>query len=424
MQLHHSNLSLPLLLLSLTITAVSALGSGRIYAQTTDQPANDDPFSACLARIEKQAIERNIKPQTIAQVFGGIEQLERVIASDRKQAEFTTSFRDYYTRSVSTTRVEKGRDRYNTMATQLSRITQSSGVPGHYLMAFWGLETNFGGYMGNLSVPSALATLACDARRAEFFTEQLLATLQIVEAGHMQPEQMVGSWAGAMGHMQFMPTTFMEYAQNADADPAINVYESTADALASAGHYLSQIGWKKGERWGREARLPASFPYEQTGLNNWQPLSYWADLGVTNAFGQPLPRLQIPAAVLLPAGRLGPAFVVYENFKIIMQWNRSIFYALSVGRLADRIAGAGRLAATLPQTRFSKNAIKSMQESLTQLGYNTRGADGIIGTATRTALQQFQLDQSLPADGFPDETTLEKLQALVAAKPQQHTEAG
>ena len=297
----------------------------------------------------------------------------------------------------------------------LNRVTSESGVPGHYLVALWGLETNFGNYFGKLPIPSALATLACDHRRATFFTKEFVATLQIIDAGDVAVESMIGSWAGALGHMQFMPTTFLAYARDGDGDGKRDLIGSIPDAMASAGSYLKAIGWRRGYRWGREVLLPAKFDYSQTGWHQSQPLRTWSQLGLTDVLGSRLTLTDLPSRVLLPAGHTGPSFIVYENFDVIMSWNRSEFYAISVGRLADRIAGSSHLTRDLPdatQTRTSVTDIKQLQTALNRLGYEAGIPDGVIGRKTKVAVQRFQAENSQIADGYPRPETISKARGL------------
>lgn len=382
----------------------------------TSAAAQSDHFETCSAQLRSTAVQQGISEATITDVFSRIEQLPRVLASDRAQPEFTQTFADYYAKRVTAYRVEQGRRLLEEHRGLLQSVTAESGVPAQYLVAFWGLETNFGRYFGNLFIPSALATLACDSRRADFFNEQLMATLKIVDQGHMQTDQLMGSWAGAIGHMQFMPTTYLAHARDADGDQRANLVESINDAMASAGHYLQTIGWQSGFRWGREVMLPEAFDYALTGSDQWRALTEWSRLGVQDTAGQPLPELDTESAIILPAGFEGPAFLVYSNFKIIMKWNRSEFYALSVGRLADRIAGAGRLHTSLPDTRLSTAQVTQLQLQLADLGYQPGKADGVLGPGTRKATRLFQQDQGLLADGFPHDVVLSQLAKVTAER--------
>lgn len=370
-------------------------------------------FDACLAALKVQVSDEVGTGDELERMFEAIEEIPRVISQDRNQPEFTQSFTQYYQLRVTQTRIEKGRLLKLQHAPLLQKIKSEYGVQADYLLALWGLETNFGSYLGKLSVASALATLGCDGRRTVFFQREFLALSRIVATGGMRPEELRGSWAGAIGHMQFMPTTFLAHAIDYNNDGAINVYESLPDALASAANYLHQMEWQPGFRWGREVSLPTNFDYAQASYGNWQPLRHWHNLGVTDTTGTVVADSDLSAALLLPMGSQGPAFIVYPNFKALMRWNRSTNYALSVGRLADRIAGLGQLTTPLPdaeKSRFRTADITRLQLELTELGFDTKGADGVIGPATRTAIRVFQQRHELPADGYPSAKVWELLE--------------
>jgi membrane-bound lytic murein transglycosylase B len=365
-------------------------------------------FEQCKSRLSTLAIEQGITQATVEQVFADVEQIPRVIASDRSQPEFTQTFTEYYQRRVTSHRVEEGRKQLAVQAPLLREIQQATGVPPHYLVALWGLETNFGSYFGKLSIPSALTTLACDTRRAAFFQRELLAVLQIVDRGDIEASALIGSWAGAIGHMQFMPTTFLQHAIDGDGDGRRDLIGNLPDALGSGGSYLQSLGWHSGYRWGREVLLSDDFDYTQAGLDQWRPLSSWRALGVTDVSANPMPDIELEAALLVPTGHQGPAFLVYPNFRVIMGWNRSEAYALSVGRLADRIAGAGRLHNSLPaieDLRVPTEDVIRLQQQLNTLGFDSGEPDGVLGPATRKAISGFQKANSLIADGYPDSNT-------------------
>lgn len=375
--------------------------------------ASAQSFSACVEDLRAQAAAQTLPAQAIDAVFDQVVELPRVVSADRSQAEFIQSFGAYYKRRVTNTRVEKGRAYLTEHAQLLQRVRNQTGIPAQYLVALWGLETNFGQYFGKLSIPSALTTLACDGRRGQFFRSQLFAVITLVSEGHMRVGQLRGSWAGAMGHMQFMPTTYLDHAVDADGDGRKDVYGSLADALTSGGAYLQSAGWEAGYRWGREVVLPDGFDYAQTGLHNWQPLSHWHAQGVTDVFGEPLTAVDYQAAILLPSGHTGPVFAVYPNFEVIMKWNRSTHYALSVGQLADRVAGAGRLHRPLPSDAdlaISTDALKAIQQYLNERGFKAGTVDGVLGSGTQRAIQQFEVSEGLLADGFPDRQVLGLLQ--------------
>ncbi|MFK7730849.1 MAG: lytic murein transglycosylase [Pseudomonadales bacterium] len=379
--------------------------------------ANAPDTSQCFNNIRQNAAAAGVKTGTINRVLEHAKIEEKIIALDRKQPEFSTTFADYLGKRVNERRIDTGRALLKSHSVLLNRLTRDYGIPGRYLVAFWGLETNFGGYMGKKNAISALATLACDQRRAKFFMSELVTTMKLVERFNLNPEKMESSWAGAMGQTQFMPSTFARYAVDGDGDNKIDLWKSTADALASGANYLQALGWEKERRWGREVLLPAGFDWTQTGRQIKKSLAEWRALNVRTATGQKLPDIEdMHAAVIVPAGHKGPAFIVYENFKVIMGWNRSEYYALSVGLLADRLAGAGELRRAAPSGKgLRRSDVKTIQAALNTLGFESGKPDGIVGAATRKAVRAYQLQQGLIADGFPDSEVLRRLQNLPKA---------
>ena len=295
------------------------------FAQTTDAA-----FQTCLAALGERARSEGVDSAIVTSVLKDTRRLERVIKLDRSQPEFTSTFADYYTRRVTTDRVEQGRALYDKHRDLLNRVQLEYGVPAHYLLAFWGLETNYGSYFGKISTTDALATLACDQRRASFFSDEFISALGIIAAGDIEPKRMRGSWAGAIGHVQFLPSVFLEYAVDGDGDGRRDLWGSIPDAMASAANFLRGIGWQQELRWGREISLPLNFDYSLAGRDQKRPLTDWVGLAVTDAYGGTLPSLDINASVLVPAGHRGPVFLVYDNFEVIMRWNRSEYYAISV----------------------------------------------------------------------------------------------
>lgn len=393
-----------------TLAAVS-LSTLALSAQAQSVPTmTDAEFNECKQTLEATALGAGVSERTTQSVMADVTYLERVIELDRRQPEFTTTFADYFNRRVNEARISKGREMLETHRELLDRVTRETGVPAPYLVSFWGLETNYGSYFGKMAVPSSLATLACDPRRSTFFTEQFVAALKIIDEGAIPAEQMEGSWAGAMGHVQFMPTVFLQHAVDADGDGRRDLWNSLPDAMMSAGRFLQSMGWDGDYRWGREVLLPENFDF---GLTDGRrlPLDEWRRLGITDAFGNALAQEPIEAALVVPSGHKGPAFLVYSNFRVIMGWNRSEFYAVSVGHLADRIAGAGGLQSPPPedQPTLSRDQVIQLQESLNDKGYDSGKADGIMGSNTRKAIRAFQKAEGLIADGMPSVPLLEKL---------------
>ncbi len=386
-------------------------------ADTADGVGGGDDFGACVAALSEEARLAGISERVIEDVLGKVERVERVIELDRDQPEFTRTFAQYYTARVTEERVRRGRALLAEHRDLLLGIQRQTGVPAHYLVAFWGLETNFGSYFGNVPVPDALATLACDPRRSSFFTAELLSALTIIDRGDVRPEAMVGSWAGAMGHVQFLPSVFLAHAVDADGDGRRDLWGSIPDAMASAASYLAASGWRPGLRWGRQVRLPDGFDFTLAGRDRTQPLAEWSALGIRDAYGNPIPRLDLPASLLVPGGHDGPAYLVYENFDVIMRWNRSEYYAIAVGRLADRLAGGDALEDAIDpdEPGVSRTDVSALQAGLATLGYDAGTPDGIIGPATRRALRQFQSDRDQIADGHVDAASVAAVREALAA---------
>lgn len=372
--------------------------------------ASDD-FSACVASLADQARDEGISDGTIDAALRPITFQARVVELDRSQPEFVQTFWEYHDLRVSESRVEAGRDRLREHRDLLDRIHQEYGVRPEYMVAFWGLETNYGGHFGTMPVLDSLGTLACDPRRARFFIGQLIAALRLVDAGHMAPERMRGSWAGAMGHLQFMPATFERHAVDATGDGRSDPWENLADAMATGANYLTNMGWDANQRWGREVRLPDGFDYALADMDRRLPLEKWSELGVRRMDGGSLPGEDMEASLLLPAGHRGPAFLVYDNFRVIMRWNTSTSYALAVGLLADRLMGRPGLQAAEPDglEPFPHDAVEELQQLLADQGFDPGPVDGVLGSQTRSAIRDFQRTEALPADGYPDTTLLRRL---------------
>ena len=369
--------------------------------------AQQREFSSCINDWQLQARALGLKRSTIEDVIPRLRHLPEVIGYDRAQPEFTQTFAQYLHRRLTPARIDLGHTLLQDNEEFLAGLTRQYGVPGRYLVAFWGMESNYGAYLGKMPTLSSLATLACDPRRSAFFTEELFAALKLMERESFKPQQMQGSWAGAMGHTQFMPSAYRQYAIDGNADGQIDLWKSHRDALASGANFLEHLGWQRELRWGREVRLPSDFPFHETGLENRKPLHYWVSLGVVASNGNPLPASELSTAILLPAGHTGPAFAVYPNFDIIMKWNRSEFYALAVGLLADQISGRPplRQPPSLEEQPLSRESLIQIQTRLNLLGFDAGEPDGIMGPRTQSALRAFQASIGLIADGYPDNRT-------------------
>lgn len=370
-----------------------------------------EDFSIWLEGVRQEARTKGISDATLHETLDGLQPIPRVLELDRRQPEFSQTFWHYLDARVTRGRIERGRMLMEKHAELLAGVAKKYKVQPRFLVAFWGLETNFGGYLGSFPVIGSLATLAHDPRRSDFFRAELLAALSIIDQKDIAAAEMYGSWAGAMGQPQFMPSTFVRFAVDADSDGRRDIWHSLPDVFASAANFLSRSGWKGNRTWGREVRLPPGFDLDLAGLAVEKSLGAWQVLGVRKSNGTDLPAVSLNASLVLPAGHAGPAFLVYRNYRTILQWNRSDLYAIAVGHLADRLAGKGPLSAVRPATeqRLSRNQVEKIQELLNARGFDPGPVDGVIGSQTRQAIKQFQRTARLPADGYPTPELLEVL---------------
>jgi len=372
--------------------------------------ANSHSFEEFLDQVRKTATEQGVSKPTIDKAFFELTPRPSAIASDKAQAEFNQNFWHYVNKRVSKVRLNNGKDTLKKNASLLTKASEKYGVPTYVIVAFLGLESNYGNYMGSESLIRSLATLAYDQRRSKFFTRELIAVLKLMDKKTI-PFDATGSWAGAMGAVQFMPTNVIAYGVDANNDGKVDLWNEKADIYASAANFLNKLGWKKGEKWGREALIPKNFNYQLTGLNNEKTVNEWAALGVRRGNNSNLPKSNFKASLIVPMGHKGPAFLVYRNFDAIMGWNRSILYALSVAYLSDRLNGNAKLSAkTIDEPLLSKEDIMQIQNTLNLLGYDTGTPDGMVGSKTRQATRKFQSDIGLTADGYVGYELFQQLQ--------------
>ncbi|MBR9762120.1 MAG: lytic murein transglycosylase [Rhodobacteraceae bacterium] len=387
-----------------------SLGTARTGSAPQAQPVAANPgFEAWKRGFRGRAMAQGISAATFDRAFRNARFMPEVIEKDRNQSEFTKSIKDYMDGAVSDTRVRNGRREYGRQSTLLSRIERSYGVPGRYIAAIWGLETAYGSYRGSTPLISSMATLAYEGRRGSFYEAQLIALLKVVQHGDSTPENMQGSWAGASGHTQFMPTSYLSYAVDFTGDGRRDIWaEDPSDSLASSANYLARHGWRSGQPWGQEVVLPANFDYGLANGPEKMP-SAWARLGVRPARGEMRDYGQ--ARLLLLAGSGGPAFLVFHNFDVIKRYNNADTYALAVGILGDRIAGAGDLTRPWPQgERVLKRAERiELQQLLTRRGYDTGGVDGILGSRSTAAIRAYQRSIGSVPDGHPSVALLTRL---------------
>ena len=321
------------------MAAVLGLAGALMSGSALAQEDGAQSFAEWRDGVREEALGLGISAATFDAAFAGVEPISRVIELDRSQPEVTLTFAQYVERVVPESRVAKGRELLAKHRDLLEPIGRKYGVPPRFIVALWGIETNFGQYLGGFPVIAALATLAHDGRRSAYFRQELMHALRILEDGHITPEAMVGSWAGAMGQSQFMPSSFVNYAVDHDGDGRRDIWGTQGDVFASAANYLAQAGWRAGEIWGRRVALPAGFDDELIGLEVTKTLAEWQALGLRRADGSDLPHAAMSGSVVLPGGEEGPAYLVYDNYRTIMRWNRSYYFATSVGLLADRIGG-------------------------------------------------------------------------------------
>jgi membrane-bound lytic murein transglycosylase B len=381
-----------------------------VYANDTQGSSNTHSFTQFLSDIRSQATKLGISQTTLNGAFNDLTPNPKVLEYDRNQAEFNLNFWRYLNSRVSQNRRDKGVIRLQQHQQPLQENYKKYGVPSQIIVAFWGLETNYGKNVGKMNLIRSLATLSFDKRRSQFFTRELLTLLKLIDEKKL-PLNAQGSWAGAMGSMQFMPTNVAAYAIDANIDGKIDLWHTQADIFASAAHFLKKIGWHSGERWGREVKIPKTFDHQLANLNTKKTVNEWQVLGVRTVSNNNLPNSNMRASLILPMGYNGPAFLVYRNFRAILKWNRSILYALSVGHLSDRLIGANQLfAKSIAEPSLSSNDIKQIQTTLNQLGFDTGEPDGVSGSKTRHATRAYQKTNNLPIDGYVGYQLLQQLQ--------------
>ncbi len=366
-----------------------------------------------IAVMEREARKAGVDPATVRRVLAGFERLPEVVELATSQTEHERTVAQYVSLLVSAERIELGRSRLGEHQRLITEIETRYGVDRHTLTALWGVETRYGAALGTRPVVRALTTLALeDLRRPEFWRGELLQALRIVERGDIAAVGMIGSWAGAIGHTQFMPSTFNRFAVDFDGDGRRDLMGSVADGLASAANYLAHSGWQRGEPWGFEVTVPDGFDYALSAPTPLRSLVFWKERGLKRAGGDALPASALEHRLLLPAGANGPAFLVNRNFGALLRYNPAVPYALAVAHLGDRIAGGGGFVKAWPDEPAMPRADRQeLQERLAALGLDTGGVDGIIGSLTRNAIRSYQKTQGLPEDGHPSPGLLERLRA-------------
>jgi lytic murein transglycosylase len=334
-----------------------------------------------------------------------------IVNRDRGQRVFGQLFTQFAGRMAAPFRMQEGQARIRANAAAFARAEKEYGVPPAVIAAFWGLESDFGANMGHLPVLPSLVSLAYDCRRSERFQNETIAALKIIDRGDLSPDEMVGSWAGELGQTQFLPTHYVTYAVDYDGDGRRDLLSSAADVIGSTANYIATgLKWRRGEPWLEEVRAPPDTPWDQADLTIQLPRSKWAQFGVTYADGRSLPNDNMPASLLLPMGRTGPAFLAYANFAAYTEWNNSLIYSVTAGYLATRIAGAApmrRPAGAVAQLQL--NEIKELQQLLVRAGFDVGKVDGVLGQQSRTAVKAMQIKYGLPADSWPTADLLARM---------------
>lgn len=466
--------------------------AGVLCMMASFNAVSQESFPEWLYGVQQDAQEAGISNYVVTEAIAHIQYVPNVIKLDRAQPEFVSPFFDYYYRRVDAVKIERGRELLKKHEALLDKLEAQYGVPKAILIAFWGMETNYGTFQGDTDTLSSLATLAYEGRRANFFRNQLLDAMRVIDAGEADVD-LQGSWAGAFGHMQFMPSTLLAYAVDGDADEHVDIIRSEADALASAANYLSQVGWRKGEPAMLEVQLPENFKWQDAQLNTRKPVEEWVQAGVTipkeevsvvvqevptkvaptnkdrakeksaknkrtakkallvkkkvtvkkpaantqqvaaqhllsssankpksieNAPANQFPVVSGTAAIVLPQGWHGPAFMIFDNFDVMLDWNRSVNYALSVAQLAKRINGEPRIIGgqSAEAGGLTYAQMLSLQTLLNERGFDAGEPDGFPGLKTQAAIRAYQLKQKLPADGYAGPSLLKNLQQTGTAE--------
>ena len=387
------------------LTLAIALSAAAAHAQC--QTAS---FEDWRDSVKQEAIASGISAQTAAALDRAVYD-KSVIGRDRSQGVFNQTFLEFSDRMVSKYRLQQGAMLLKKHGSTFGQVEEKYGVPGPVIAAFWGLETDFGANLGDFPTLTALATLAYDCRRPDVFHEQLLAALKVIDRGDLSPDEMKGAWAGELGQTQFLPKDYAESAVDFDHDGKRDLLHSVPDVLASSANLLVKHGWRAGEPWLQEVRVPASLPWEQADLAITLPRSQWVAYGVTSANDTPLAADDVKASLLLPMGRSGPAFLAYRNFNVFTEWNKSLVYTTTAAYLATRLAGAPPISRGQPvEGALAPMQISDLQELLIARGYDVGGkADGILGAATRSAVRDMQLKFGMPADSYPTADLMARL---------------
>ena len=380
--------------------------AGAAQAQTA--PACGGDLNAFLDGVKAEALARGVSADVVDRALAGAAIDQKVLSRDRAQGVFRQTFLEFSKRTVSQARLDIGRKKLKDLAPVFARAEQEFGVPGPIIAAFWAMETDFGAVQGDFNTRNALVTLSHDCRRPELFRKQLIAAIEMVGHGDLDPNGTTGAWAGEIGQVQMQPKDIIQFGVDGDGDGHVNVKQSAADAILTAAKFIQHLGFTKGQPWIQEVSVPDTLPFEKTGLQPGMKAADWFALGVQprdgdTSFGN------LDASLVLPQGRKGPAFITYPNFNIYLEWNQSFIYTTSAAYFATRLAGAPPYERGTPEEGLSEESMKQLQTKLQALGHDVGKIDGILGSGTRAAIQKEQLRLGLPADGWATQALLSAL---------------
>ncbi|TWA94388.1 lytic murein transglycosylase [Bradyrhizobium stylosanthis] len=377
---------------------------------------NGASFDRFLADVKSQAVAAGVSQRTMSEAAPYLVYDQGIVNRDRGQRVFGQLFTEFAGRMAAPYRMQNGQQHIKNHASAFARAEKEYGVPPAVIAAFWGLESDFGVNMGNLPTLKSLVSLAYDCRRSEMFVKETIAALKIIDRGDLTPDEMVGSWAGELGQTQFLPVHYVNYAVDYDGDGRRDLLRSEDDVIGSTANYIANgLKWRRGEPWLEEIKVPQNLPWDQTDLTVQLPRSKWAQLGVTYPDGRALPNDNLPASVLLPMGRSGPAFMAYANFAAYTEWNNSLIYSTTAGYLATRIAGAPPMRKPAqPVAQLPYSELKQLQQLLVQAGFNVGKVDGVLGQQSRAAVKAMQIKFGLPADSWPTAELLARMRGGTA----------
>ncbi len=396
---------------SARLTAAIMLAGGVFAAsalQAHAAPCGGD-FRQFLNAIKKEAVAQGVPRAVADRALANARIDQKVLRRDRAQGFFKQTFLEFSRKVISGHRMQHGKNKLSQYASTFQRAEREYGVPGSVIAAFWGLETDYGAVQGDFNTINALATLSHDCRRPELFQPELLAAIQMVGSGDLDPQRTTGAWAGEIGQVQMLPVDIIRFGVDADGDGQVRLKTSAPDAILTGANFVRHLGWQAGQPWLQEITVPQNLDWKLTGLGKALPVRQWQAMGVAARSGS-LPSGDLSAALLLPQGRKGPAFLAYPNFSVYLEWNKSFIYTTTAAYFATRLAGAGRYNAGNPDIGLNDAQMKSLQRLLQARGYDVGKIDGILGSGTRGAVQQEQTRLGLPADAWPTPKLLSLLQ--------------